>query len=255
MTRHPEHDPNKELLWLLREKYGGIKTDAYYRDAIRVKSGEPIDYVIGFTPFLHCQIDLSCDPLIPRQETEYWVENLIAEHRGRPALTCLDIYSGSGCIGVALAKHFYDSKVTFGELDKNLLEQTKLNLSLNDIDHSRTDIYQSNCFSSIPIMRYDIITANPPYIAYERIAQVSRSVSDWEPMEALFAQDEGLHHIKIILKEAQQYLNDGGYVYIEFDHPQYEAIKEILDDHPLYTADFIPDQFGKWRTLKLVINN
>ena len=111
----------KDIDVLIREKYNNSlkkKKDysSFKKDVLRLKSGEPLEYVMGFSYFLGCRIDLSLKPLIPRQETEFWVEKAIKRIKTRKkSLICLDIFAGSGCIGIALLKHIKASRVDFSE--------------------------------------------------------------------------------------------------------------------------------------------
>jgi len=244
----------KEEKWLLEEKYHGRESPAFFLDITRLKKGEPIDYIIGFRPFLGCHIDLSEIPLIPRTETEFWVERAIQEKlskKEKESLNFLDLFSGSGCIGIALAHHIKLSTVDFGDNNKKCLKQIRENLKKNKIENSRINIYESDCFKNIPKKKYDYIFANPPYIAYEREKKIQESVIKWEPHGALFAKDEGFYFIKEIIQKAPDFLDGNGTIFIEFDSCQKETIETELIPKDIYKYEFWKDQFGKWRVVIL----
>jgi HemK-like putative methylase len=241
----------------LEEKYHGRLTPSAKRDIARLQKGEHIDYVIGFVDFLGCKIDLSLRPFIPRSETEYWVEQAVVEvkplHRFASSrfnlnqkVKCLDIFAGSGCIGVAVLKHVPRAHVDFGEKNKRLLSQIRLNAKKNGIAQTRYRIIQTNIFSGIK-RRYDYIFANPPYIAESRKNKVQTSVLKHEPREALFAGKDGLGIIRPFLREAKKFLVKGGVVYLEFDSFQKSIIERYLKKLGYQRWQFFRDQYGKWR--------
>jgi release factor glutamine methyltransferase len=239
----------KEKEWLLREKYGGQKTPEFFEDVKRLESGEPIDYLIGFFDFLGCRIDLSSRPLIPRAETEWWVEKAIQDFGHRMSKdSILDIFSGSGCIGVALLKHLPNIQVDFGEKDPAFVAQIEKNLAQNDIDPKRAQIFTSDVFQKIPPKKYDFIFANPPYISRKKIEDVQKSVLAYEPRGALFAEDDGLFYIKQLLAEAPNFLAPNGKLFIEFDSWQKPAIESHCQGRTL-TVGFREDQFGRFRVV------
>ena len=234
---------SQEIQWLLKEKYGDIVSAEAERDIERIKQGEPVAYIIGFVDFLGCKIDLSQRTLIPRPETEFWVEQAIADvkHSVLDKIKCLDMFAGSGCIGVAVLKNVPESIVDFADLNESAIKQIEINCKLNNIDQSRYNIIKSDMFKNIG-KTYDYIFANPPYIAENNKDEVQESILKHEPHSALFAGEDGLKYVEPFLHEAEKYLNPGGKIYMESGEDQKDAIEEIIKN-----VNFFQDQFGKWR--------
>ena len=248
-----KQDIQKEIQWLLRDKYHNKKTTAFLRDVEALEKGELIDYLIGWRPFVNCRIDLRFRPLIPRLETEYWTEKIIKEIKSfciknpEDKIKILDLCAGSGCIGIAILKNVKNSYVVFGELDKTLIQQIRINLKLNKIPRNRYQIVQSNLFAKIR-GKFDFVLTNPPYIALERKNKVQKSVLQSESHLALFGGSDGLSLIKKILQKAPQYLNnENSQIWLEFDSFQKPIIDKLLKKLKHKNWQFFKDQFGKWR--------
>lgn len=129
---------NRDQHWLVTEKYEGVESDGFHADCKRLANGEPLGYIIGHVPFLDCQIWLDSHPLIPRPETEFWVEHALREIKKSQlsqlrGLTpnIMDLCAGSGAIGVAVAKAIPEATVTFAEIDPIHLPTIKINLTQN----------------------------------------------------------------------------------------------------------------------------
>jgi release factor glutamine methyltransferase len=236
---------------ILIEKYFGKEIPEYFNDVEKLKKGEPLDYIIGWKPFLNCLIDLSFKPLIPRVETEYWVEKAIKEIKKRKGLIkVLDIFSGSGCIGISILKNCLNVEVDFAEIDSNLIKQIEKNLKINKISSKRYNIFQSDIFSNLK-NKYDVIVANPPYISLKRREKVEKQVLKYEPKKSLFGGKDGLFFIRKFLKKAKNYLNLNGEIWLEFDSFQKKDIEILLRKFNYSKWNFFKDQYNKWRFVKI----
>ena len=222
----------KEIQWLLKDKYNNKPTKQFKKDIVRLEKGEPLDYVIGFKEFLGCKIDLSKKPLIPRIETEFWVGQ---ELKNIKSGKVLDIFCGSGCIGLALMENSKNLLCDFADVENKM------------VGHK---VIKSNIFSGIK-SKYDFILANPPYIPTTKKNKVQKSVLKYEPKKALFGGKDGMYFINKFLKDAQKYLNVGGRIFMEFDPPQKKGIEKLLKKYKYKSWQFNKDQFNKWRWVSM----
>lgn len=242
-----------DLRFLLKDKYNinevefsslDKDSEIYNQISLDIKllnDGVPRDYVIGFTEFLGCHIDLSLKPLIPRVETEYWVEKLISELRDDHAVAALDIFCGSGCIGIALLEYKFGMHVTFADISQKALDQTTINLKNYELDSY--EIVKSDVWENIE-GEFDLIVANPPYIGINDEVEESTS---FEPSEALFAGEDGLDLIREFLNGLGSHLSDEGQVWMEFGSEQKDKIQDLLLGLGFTKFKFHKDQFDRWR--------
>ena len=234
---------------------------------------EPLEYIKGYTSFLGCKIDLSKKPLIPRTETEYWVARAIKDILKYSSISgcsgckknkILDVFAGSGCIGIAVLKHVKNVHVTFADSEKNCIEQIKINLKLNNLKLNnlklntyrtiRTNggmVVRSDIFAGLGQQEFDYIFANPPYIPTKNKNLVQKSVLENEPHQALFAGEDGLFYIKKFLKQAKNYLNKNGVIFMEFDPPQKIEIENLIKINNYKNWTFYKDQFNKYRWVRV----
>ena len=212
----------------------------------------PIEYEKSFIKFLNCKIDLRNRVFIPRIETEFWVKKAIKELKIENCkLKILDIFAGSGCIGIAILKNIKNSYVDFADTDKKAIGQIKINLKLNKIPRERYRIYKSDLFEKIKNKNYNYIFANPPYVAKERSKEVQPSVLKYEPKTSFLAGKKGLFYVRKFLKEVKKFMKPGGIIYLEIDPEQKNDILNILKKESYKNSKFFKDQFKKYRFVKV----
>lgn len=242
----------QEIQWLIKDKYAGEQNQKFFNDLKRLKNNEPLDYIIGWKPFLNCQIDLSQKPFIPRPETEHWTEKFIAFTKTRGGrIKILDAFAGSGCVGIAILKNLKNTNVDFIEKNPEFIKQIKINLKLNKIASSRYQIIHSNIFENVGMnKKYDFILANPPYVPLKNKKLISASVLKHEPLSAIFGGKDGLFYIKKFLEQAKNHLKPNGEIWLEFDSSQKNAIKKLIQKK-YQLCEFERDQYGQWRYAKI----
>lgn len=196
----------------------------------------------NWTNFLNTRIDLSKGPMHPRPETEWWVEKFTEtlgarDSNGAPS-SILDVFTGSGCIGIAVANKFPTVQVTLS--DKTNYVSTPL--------PANAKFVQSDLFANIT-GKFDFILANPPYVP---VGKGSGGIMESEPSEALYAGADGLGVIRPFLELARSYIKDKGEIWLEFGSDQKEAITNMLRELNYYSGfscTFHRDQYNEWRYL------
>lgn len=237
--------------WLLAEKYNGQKTAGFLDDQARLLAGEPLAYLIGHVPFLHSTIFLDSHPLIPRPETEYWTEKLIAQLKEKKSpLQILDLCAGSGCIGIALAQELPSVQVDFAEIDSAHRKTIAKNCHVNQIQKSRYQVYTSNLYFDLPKKTYDYIVSNPPYID-SVLQRTEESVTKFEPHQALFGGAKGLEIIHRIITETPNWLASGGQLWLEHEPEHALAIAEMAAS--TFIVHTYTDQYSLARYSVLVL--
>jgi len=248
----------KEEVWLLHEKYRGVSSEEFLKDCARLREGEPLAYVIGFSDFLGTRISLSSRALIPRTETEHWTEELLKEIQVREQeqlhdvpLRVLDLFAGSGCVGTALLHHTNNTQVDFGEFDGALCGQIENTCIQNAINQERFRIFQTDVWSHISFDSYDYVLANPPYLSEKRREDIQNAVYVYEPHLALFGGESGLQHLAACIQGAPEHLARFGTLVCECDPWQEDAVDMLGQSAGFSVRTFKKDQYGLIRYVRM----
>lgn len=232
--------------WLLDEKYSGVATPEFTADCKRLAHSEPVAYLIGHQPFLGLTLYLDSHPLIPRPETEWWVEQLLQSEPIRGRHTFLDLCAGSGAIGCAALNKLPNAEVYFGEIDPAHQTTVEKNILENHLDSSRAHIGIGDLFAPFVGMQFDVIAANPPYIPIDRVLETS--VTEHEPALALRSGADGLDLMRRIATELPHHLAPNGVAWIECDSAHAAAACALFTSQHM-NAEIRTDQYGNPRVL------
>lgn len=223
----------------------------------RAGEEEPIAYLTGTTHFFNCELHVSRDTLIPRPDTETLVEQamqLFRNELGFENPRVLDLCTGSGAIAVAIAKHVKTAQVVATDISEAALVVARQNVESNGVS-DRVTILPGDLFGALDNVidrsPFDIIVANPPYIATNQLAGLPRNVREYEPNLALDGGPDGLvPHRKIMEAASGHWLREGGRVMLEIAFDQHETALAMAGDYPAFTdAKIVRDYGGNPRVL------
>lgn len=217
-----------------RDLYASEEICARTEDYVqRHIAGEPTAYIIGEWDFYGMTLTVSKDVLIPRDDTMAVTELAIKKALFSPQNPrILDLCTGSGCIGIAIAKRVNDARVTLGDVSPDALKIAKKNVADHQLT-ARVTCMQADVKKPAAAFlgKFDLIVANPPYVTTAEMEKLDDSVKKFEPHLALHGGEDGLDYYRAILDNFTPALNPGGYLCFEFGMGQEDAVCDLLLQH------------------------
>lgn len=235
-----------------REVYASEEVCQAMETAVkRVLAGEPLAYVLGEWSFYGMTLYINENVLIPRDDT--CAVTQLAIKRGlyldqNPRI--LDLCTGSGCIGLAVAKRVKDAHVTLADISQEALAVAKKNIQRHQMQ-ARVVAVQANALEPAPefLGKFDLIVSNPPYITTKEMQELDASVKDYEPHLALHGGDDGLDFYRSIAVNYKSALKKGGYLCLEYDPVQGDDICNILHENGFAVLERVRDFNERERAL------
>lgn len=236
----------------------------------------PLSQILGRQEFFGLSFLVNENVLSPRQDTECIVERILLEEENtsEKPLFVLDLCTGSGCIGLTLAKHLPCHKLILLDKSGKALEVAKENYRLLFLEEeerianvegerlreqkNRASVHflESDLFDALPsfmeekgISAFDILVSNPPYIRSDVIETLDAEVALHEPVLALDGGGDGLDFYRRIAKEGKRFLLPGGRVYLEIGYDQGTSVKDIFQKEGYQEVEVFPDYEGRDRGL------
>jgi release factor glutamine methyltransferase len=214
---------------------------------------EPLQHITGSTSFCGLEIAVNRHALVPRPETELLAElgwQFLSTLNSQPS-TCLDFGTGTGCIAIALAVKCPTAKITATDVSPDALALAKENAARHNVTGrieflhgdgfaALQKVGQASCLSpsekkkletgETPVLQFNFIISNPPYIPSAEIATLQPEVRDFDPRSALDGGADGLDFYRLVASQAAAFLKPDGKVMLEFGDGQAEAIRQLFQN-------------------------
>ena len=225
--------------WLMRERLDWSKTELVmqYRNVMPVSElkqferdfeeflkGLPMQQIIGHEWFYNRKFKVTEDTLIPRPETEEWLEQVLTDLPQEP-LSIVDIGTGTGIIGLTVKLERPADDVTITDISKEALDVAKENAQVLGAEVTAE---LGDLFEPLVGKKFDAIISNPPYISEAEINVMDQSVLDYEPKSALFADEDGLAIYKRMAESIEKYLKPNGRIYLEIGYQQGDSVSRLF---------------------------
>lgn len=202
------------------------------------KKRKPLSYIIKSRGFMGMDFFVDETVLIPEQDTETMVEEVLKVSRDKKVL---DLCTGSGCIAISLVELGEVKEVVASDISKEALEVAKTNMCLLSAENKeKMRLIEGDLFQNIN-EKFDIIVSNPPYIESKVIDGLQPEVSVYEPRLALDGSEDGLLFYRRIAEEAKDYFEENGMLFLEIGSGQAEAVKKILQEERFHNIRVLKD--------------
>ena len=210
-----------------------------YKEALHKRMQHiPVQYITGVQEFMGLSFCVNEHVLIPRQDTEILVEEVLKQlHDG---FSILDMCTGSGCIILSLLQYSNDCEAVGADISAEALNVAKKNAERLG---KTVKFVQSDLFKNIS-GRFDLIVSNPPYIRSDVIDTLMDEVRLHEPLTALDGKEDGLYFYRRIISESRLHLNRGGMIFFEIGYDQGKAVYELLQDAGFRDIETVRDYAG-----------
>lgn len=217
----------------------------------RRASGEPLQYISGTVKFFNCELKVTRDVLIPRQETEILVEKIVNTLKkiDLSGKVLWDLCCGSGCIAIALKKQFPELRVAASDLSPSALKIAIENANANQVQD--IEFFEGDLLAPFTNRKADFIVCNPPYIAEKEFATLDPEVRFYEPKSALISGTNGMEIYQRLKDELPFVLNPGGKVWFEIGATQGESIKNLFSNSKWARSQLESDWAGHDRFFSL----
>ncbi len=209
---------------------------------------EPVQYILGQAEFHGLCLKVDPRVLIPRPETEQFVERVIAACQDRPPARILELGVGSGAIALTLARAFPSAGVVATDVDAGALALAGENAVAAGLA-DRLGFVLSDWWTAVPPGPYEVIISNPPYLSAEEAAEIPVEVRAFEPARALVSPDAGMAALKTIIGSARPFLAPGGLLALETGEAQHSALMALLAGSGFTAIESQRDLAGRDRFL------
>lgn len=251
LLQHVLNKTHVQLLMDMREEISAEQFERYWSLIEEHSTGKPVQYIIGTEEFYGRTFKVNEHVLIPRPETE----ELIVETTSRmkrmftdhAQLNLADIGTGSGAIAVTMKSEIPALLVTATDISLKALEVAQLNATELG---AQITFKQGDLTAPIANEKWDIVLSNPPYISHDEAPTLSDTVLNYEPHNALFADDEGLHLYKRLAEELPALMNRPALIGLEIGYTQGPAVQSYFQkSFPTAQVTIVKDINGKERMI------